>query len=371
MFDAEERRKTVEKIKDDAREHGVADCEAAIALLIEVEATPPPALSDEARYVELDMLIASDGDMVKHKALPTALQLGGNVGIHLFRRANDDAVKSKLQKKRANLRIKLELDLFEELDSDKHAKGMKELKEHVLRRLHYQVEQQIFKRKLILVEKEQVDSGKNSTKIAKRLRSSETIIGDLLAVIYNWEVIDSDEDPEVLSEQTFRDACNGKVAWRTSDIGSNGDEASQRHYGQLYRTEVNQLQRTIEEQSILQIEAVRLVNGVEEKIERVTAAKSFLAAKWESGQIQEEVERGQDVEQNQEQQEKEQGQEQQQQLLPAEGSVVDPTGWPPPALPVDQEWQRAVDCGKITMLEREIQRLEGILEDAIGLTHSC
>ena len=130
--------------------------------VIEVEATPPPALSDEARYVELDMLIASDGDMVKHKALPTALQLGGNVGIHLFRRANDDAVKSKLQRKRANLRIKLELDLFEELDSDKHAKGMKELKEHVLRRLHYQVEQQIFKRKLILVEKEQVDSGNQS-----------------------------------------------------------------------------------------------------------------------------------------------------------------------------------------------------------------
>ena len=91
----------------------------------------------------------------------------------------------------------------------------------------------------------------------------------------------------------------------------------------------------------------------------MTAAKSFLAAKWESGQIQEEVERGHDVEQNQEQ-------EQQQQLLPAEGSVVDPTVWPPPALPVDQQWQRAVDFGKITMLEREIQRLEGILEDAIG-----
>lgn len=349
----------MEKIKEDAREHGVTDCEAAMALLIEMEATPPPALSDLARYVELDMLIASDGDMVKHKAL-YPLQLGGNVGIHLFRRANDDAVKIKLQQKRANLRIKMDFDLFEELDSNRRAEGMKELKEHVLRRLHYQVEQQIFKRKLILAEKEQVDSGKNSTKIAKRLRSSETIIGDLLAVIYNWEVIDSDEDPEVLSEQTFRDACNGKVAWRTSDIGSNGDEASQRHYGQLYRTEVNQLQRTIEEQSILQIEAVRLVNGVEEKIERVTAAKSFLAAKWESGHIQEEVE------QNQEQQEEEQGQEQQQQLLPAEGLVVDPTVWRPPALPVDQEWQRAVDFGKITMLERELQRLEGILEAAIG-----
>lgn len=59
----------MEKIKNDAREHGVTDCEAAMALLIEVETTPATALSDLAQYVELEMLIASDGDMVKHKAL--------------------------------------------------------------------------------------------------------------------------------------------------------------------------------------------------------------------------------------------------------------------------------------------------------------
>ena len=339
--------KSLDNVRENAAMDNVSDCAAAMRHLECAESDPAVALSPLAQLVEVEMMIASNGDLVKHKAL-FPLQLSGNSGIHVFKRANDTAAMAKLRAKEEKLRAKLEMGI-EELTDEQKKQGLEELQRHILKRLRFQVEQQIFKRKLILAEMEKVESNKNSTNLAKRLESIAKIIKDYLPVIETWNVIGSDASPRSISDSAANAICNGAVPWRQEDVGGNGPDAAQRHYGQLYRRELNQLKRSEEEDSILRVEAVRLVNGIEERMEYVESSIEMLRCMWR--EESEEVAEGHGMvasEQNQLENHQVEGSMQVEQHTEA----------------MRRRRERAVGEGKIALLNLELQRLECILEDA-------
>ena len=158
----------------------------------------------------------------------------------------------------------------------------------------------------------------------------------------------------------------GTVPWRNSEIGANGDEATQRHYGQLYRTALNQLKRSVEEQGILRVEAVRLVNGVKRASQEVANFRCSLQAKLVP------------VDQQQDGLRRPKGEPGMQMGQEASAQAVHPADEDQSHASVAAEatssgveaqtltaWEVAVTKGRIEMLKREELRLECIHADAL------
>lgn len=356
----------MDKLQKEAADHGVTDCGAAMAFLVEEEAAPPAQLSLVAQLVELEMVLQNETELARRRAVLPLQSLLGNSGIHVFRKVTNAKAKAQSQEKQAKLRIQLDLLPGVPLEESRRLEGLKELQNYVLAGLRYQVEQQVFKRKKILAGLNGVESGKNAKKIYTRQQAVENTIRNLLNVIACWDIIDTDQEPDLVSDEAFKAVLTGIVPWRSAEIGTNGDEATRRHYGQLYRTELNQLKRTEEEEGILRVEAVRLVNGLERALVAIADAISQLQAELvpeeqlQGEEFQPEAERAlqvdQDVHEPASQRHREDYSGSEEDVEPASSKAADPS---------HTAWPEAVIKGRIFMLKQEELKLKWILEDAL------
>lgn len=257
----------LEALEKEAAEHGVVDCGAAMALLIQAEQGHQGCLSLKAQYVEALLHLKSQEGLLRHKAV-FPLQLAGNTGIHLHKKANDAATKRRLEALVSKLEIQLNILPTEtwEPTSTEYCEGLEELRMDVLSRYQKLTELQVFKRKQIILQKQRNTSGKNAKKDEKRLQRATTYIKDLLDVMATWRVYNTDALPVRVTNEDLQRVLDGDYPWREQEVGENGSESAQKHYGMRYRTALNQLKRTEEEEVILRAEVLRLVNRLEELV---------------------------------------------------------------------------------------------------------
>jgi hypothetical protein len=255
----------MQNLEAEALEHGVDNLQAAVEFLESGESGPRATLGLPGQLVEALIKLRSLDGLILHKAAYPIL-LPNNTGIHLHEKGNNEGDRSKLVTRRNQLLRDLQVELGQvwSEDSQEYKGGLEELREYVLDRYRAQIEDQVFKRKMMLQEAQQVESGKNAAKDGKRLLSNRTNIKNFLQVYQTWKVFGTDRDRENVTEKLVSDVCSGSFPWREQVLGSNGSESAQRHYGLRYRSVTNQLQRTEEEQLILKEETVRLFNRLEE-----------------------------------------------------------------------------------------------------------
>lgn len=258
-------RSEMQSLGAEALAHGVDSLQAALEFLESGESGPVVTLGLGGQLVEVLIKLRSLDGLILHKAAYPIL-LPNNTGIHLHEKGNNEGDRKKLVMLRNQLLKDLKVELGEVWteDSQEYKDALEELREYVLGRYRALIEDQVFKRKMMLQEAQQVESGKNAAKDGKRLLSNRTNIKNFLQVYHTWKVFGTDRDRENVTEKLVSDVCRGAFPWREEVLGNNGSESAQRHYGLRYRSATNQLKRTEEEQLILKEEIVRLFNRLEE-----------------------------------------------------------------------------------------------------------
>ncbi len=255
------------------------DLEAAKALADASAAPGDAALSKLGRLVEAMIKLQSLNGVIFHKA-SFMLLMPGNTGIHA-RDAGDPATRASLVHGICQLRMELcingtlpeayAMDLPD--DSEEYKQGLAEVRAHVVKDLRYQVERQVVKRNEHLGKLERAEGSKNAASNRKGLNKCNDNIKDLLRTLSTWEVYGTAAAPAWLpTDDTIRKVNKGEFPWSTENPGSSAPEALQRHYGVRYRAAAAQVARAEEEIEYLRMEAVLLVNGLEERIEAVEQA---------------------------------------------------------------------------------------------------
>jgi hypothetical protein len=254
-------------IQNEASSHGVNDLDAALQALENGQLREHAELSIKAQYVEVLVKLRSFNTLAKEKAV-FPLLLPGNAGIHVHRKGGDDGARQKLEHRLAKLAIELDLGLGEEWDEscEQYKQGLVELAEFVAEKYQQSIEGQVFKRKLLLKDLEQSDSGKNAQKLKASLEATKKNIEELLAVRESWLALQEQRSEQPIPESRVRSVCEGDYPWGAEGAGSNGTASAQRHFAQRYRTARCQLQRSLEEHVFLRNEAVRVLNWAEERI---------------------------------------------------------------------------------------------------------
>ena len=155
--------------------HGVADLVAAAAALEQAEHGPRAALSLAGQYVEACMMLGGQDGLASCKAR-VMMVVPGNVGMHLNHLGDNDDARTKLVTRRDRLAVRLDMPIGMHWleDSSEYLAGQAEVLERIIHRNRHLVEEQVFKRKLILQDLEQVESGKNSEKLRKSLAATRT-----------------------------------------------------------------------------------------------------------------------------------------------------------------------------------------------------
>ena len=258
--------KDLESVRADAAAHGVADLDAALLLVQQAEQAGSTDMDPDARLVEVMLKLDCQNSLALHLAA-FPLQLKGNSGIHLHSTVKDgDKTKARLNRILAQLLEELDVELgtLPSEDSALYKGGLEKLRISILQRFQRQVEDQVFKRKLIQQDLDHVVSKKNAVKDKKRLQSNRNTIKNLLEIISTWRTCNTGQQRVGVTNETLTAVCSGAFPWREIEVGENGSESAQRHFGMQYRTAINQLKRTEEEKTILSDEVVRLVNRLEE-----------------------------------------------------------------------------------------------------------
>lgn len=228
-----------------------------------------PKLSIPAQYVQALMALASYEGINAHRAA-IPLHMPGNTGIHLHAKTGDDAAKKKLRAAIDKLVPQLPevagVDLGDHWTEDlaEYKAGLQELRALLMEQFEGKIEDQVFKKRLIVYELERVESGKNASKDHRRLERVNTNIKELLGIYYTWEVVGTPTSAKVVNDEVVQNICKGQFPWSTTASLGNGAESAQRYYGSQYRTAINQLKRTEEESEILKVEVVRFFNRLEE-----------------------------------------------------------------------------------------------------------
>lgn len=225
-----------------------------------------PEMSLKAQYVEVLMKIRSQDAMSKEKAV-FPLLMPGNAGIHVHKRSADDEARRKLVNLRNRLEGQLQLDFGKVWDTScaEYKEGLEELAGTVVTKYQIRIEEQVFKRKLLLQNLRESDSGKNAHKLRKSLEATKKNIHELLLVLESWSALRDGRTEESITPDLLRKISTGEFPWLNCVLNSNGSQSAQRHFSQRYRTARCQLDRAQEEFKLLHHEVVRLHNWAEER----------------------------------------------------------------------------------------------------------
>lgn len=259
-------------VRNEALTHGVNNLDAALEALENGQLSERAELSLKAQYVEVLVKLRSFNTLAKEKAV-FPLLLPGNAGIHVYRKGGEDGTRRKLENSLARLALALKLDLGVEWDEScaEYKEGLQELAAFVVEKYQQSIEGQVFKRKLLLKDLEQSDSGKNSQKLRTSLLATKKNIEELLAVRESWCAVQEQRSEQSIPESRVRAVCTGDYPWGAEGAASNGTTSAQRHFAQRYRTARCQLKRSEEEYTFLRGEVVRLINWAEERSAELNA----------------------------------------------------------------------------------------------------
>ena len=160
-------------MKKDAAEHGVTDVVAAAAAVDTTESAPERQLSTKAQYVELLMKWWSQTGVAADTAA-LSLVLHGSSGINLLRTAASDKSRALLETRLARLAQELDQPLGEHWtkDSQQYIAALPEVKGHAIQHYRSMIEEQVFKRKLLKDNLQQVDSGNNAKKLKQSMETA-------------------------------------------------------------------------------------------------------------------------------------------------------------------------------------------------------
>lgn len=132
---------------------------------------------------------------------------------------------------------------------------------HKLQLYERQIEERVFKRKLLQQSLDQgADGGKNDVKLKKSMAAERSRIRELLAVRGSWEAYPNSATSS-LGDDIVNQVCNGEFPWTSA--GLSGSLAVSDHYARRYRTAKAHVDRGTEEISSLQLETIRAANWVE------------------------------------------------------------------------------------------------------------
>jgi hypothetical protein len=152
---------------------------------------------------------------------------------------------------------------------------------------------------------------------------------------------------------------DGVFPWRAGCAAPvNGERAAQRHFAQLWRTATAQRDRTVEEESMLQVEVVRLLGWLERRLADVAdriarlhaAAVAFDAAEAAVGSLPETAEA-------EEEEEAEAEAEAEEEAAAAAAAAR--------KIQLARAAQRSLIAGKLAILELEKARVESMQADAL------
>lgn len=283
-------KKVLMELQDEARSHGVNDLEAAFRSLNEGDLSEHAELSTKAQYVEVLLKLRSHSTIAKEKAV-LPLLLPGSAGANAFQKSHTTKTRLKLENTLERLAVALDLPLDVEWDEncEDYQEGFHELATFIIAKYQRRIEEQVFKRKILLTDLEQSDSGKNSQKLRKSLRATKKNIEDLLSVRETWIAAKDRRTERIISDSFVREVCTGYFPWAVENSIGNGTPVAQRHFAQRYRSATCQLKRSEEESVFLRLEIMRLYNWVEErnselqseltdKQQRLTALQDVLSA---------------------------------------------------------------------------------------------
>jgi len=94
----------------------------------------------------------------------------------------------------------------------------------------------------------------------------------LLNVLAAWEAIDgvtASTSAAPVPEAVLHAVCDGVFPWQGAAGAGNGLHSAQRHFALQYRTLSNDLERTLEQVTVLRTDMVRLLNWLEERIDLI------------------------------------------------------------------------------------------------------
>jgi len=281
----------LDNLKAEAATHGVKDLEATLCYLSSATTTSADALSDGAQYVQVMMQLRSLANMEEDKGMYPLL-MPRNTGIHVHNAVSDEN-KAKLKRRKAVLETNLGLGLGEGWAeaSQEYRAALKELSTHHMQQNALVIENQVFKRSLLIKSMPRVESGHNAKKGNVRLTAMGKNIGDSLKNYFTWAATESGTPAAAtpLTAQILQDAFNRNFPWNgpgaggaTLPLGANGSDSAQRHFAMRYHAARNQLHRTKEEVGILKKEVVRLFNWCEERQALVASKIEWFDSKIEA-----------------------------------------------------------------------------------------
>lgn len=265
------------ELKNEAAYAGVRDLDAAQVLADADIQRQRNALSPLGRLAHAMLKLQPMNGIIVHKE-GFSLLAGG--GIYAALLANPEA-KAELVREITDLRMKLiaqgvlPLEYAARLpeDSAEYKQGVAEVRADCVGTLRVAVENQVVKRNQILRTLQQAEGSKNAGPNNRALNKVNQTIIKLLEELAPWEVFGTDRAPAWKpTADVIAKVHKGEFPWATQIGGDTADEALQRHFGERYRTATAQVERTKEEIGFLKMEVVRLVNGLEERIEAVTGA---------------------------------------------------------------------------------------------------
>lgn len=160
-------------VEKDASEHGVADVVAAAATLETSANAPESQLSLKAQYVEALMKWWSQTDVARETA-GLSLVLPGSLGNSLHRAAGNSKSRELTETRLARLARDLDLPIGQHWtkDSQQYKDALPEVKTHAVQHYRHLIEEQVFKRKLLQDNLQQVDSGNNAKKLKQSMLSA-------------------------------------------------------------------------------------------------------------------------------------------------------------------------------------------------------
>jgi hypothetical protein len=258
----------VNEVIAEANLAGVSNLQESLAALQEGRlCTAANELSLKAKYVEALVKLRSHDNLAKEKAV-LPLLVPGNVGIHMHQKGTAENERAKLVRARDRLAVQLELPLGEHWteESLEFKNGFQELASFIIDKYEKLVEEQVFKRRLVSLELEKSESGKNSQKLRKSINAITGNIRNLVNVRASWLSETFGGSEFTVSESFIQDVLHGRFPWAdNSASGRNGSMAAQLHYAKRYRFAQSQLNRTKEESDLIKKEVTRMLNWIEEQ----------------------------------------------------------------------------------------------------------
>lgn len=272
---------SLEAVESEARQQGVGDLVAALGELeLYEQGGAALQLSQGARYVETCMLLESQASLQSQQA-PLTLLIRGSMGVHLHAKGSDAAGRDKLTRQKYTLAAQLNMELGSEweVESAEYRDGIRELRDYNVNYYQQQIEEQVFKRKMIRASKDEEATGtKNAIKLKKQMIAIRSRIKELMSVIETWRIYGTAAVVVPVEDAGLNAVCNGEFPWRVeaaADVG-NGGLPAQRHFGRRYCMFKAQLDRTREEEAFLQVEIERTFKWLEYRNGVVSAAMAAL-----------------------------------------------------------------------------------------------